>query len=654
MAANRFTEFNPQPYVSTYVPLPLEFMASALANKQRGFDSALDEAAKVEDEILKVNAIEEHKGLKKKLIDSTNAEVEALADEIVKTGDTSKVRELKRISKRWQNNPLREELETSFSQHALDAKDVQDSKQKGVYTDVYDPFRGYKGVDDNGGIIGYRARGVKPLENYLPVAEKLIDGIKANGNDGKSYKINDDGTITGMQSGWEGIYQQDIDRVAKNSVVPFLTSKEGRYFIDEQKYYGNNDIEGSAYNYLRQLGNKQLYEKTKSGQSYSGALPRDMREDKNTSTTPFQHYPNELKINKKIENVELIPGIKTTDLFKVDSNGTITWKTNDPKKQPTSRFQNELAQNTKDKKAEQEKINQVTKALNAKWIGTPFEQISKDKGFTEAAQQYLNAVTKATNKDNFTTELKNIDTENLTQEVANSVSPTSTSFVSSGGDLLDLKSAASSYGLSISNEEFSTMDKTKAGFNKGNAGVQITKLSTPTGSYVMKIRDTAGKEAEIPVQSSYEMQTHLKPVSEVFTRMNNGETGNYTLTDGTRTKSSWIQDETGNIKYDVKIYDELNNDQINRVNKLISEQYASLPAAVKKSKTATKEYLEKMNKNMELNIDDNGKVTVEKYLSIPEYSDFKTQELINSGYLPKEKSYKEKEDVQQVNFDFEE
>jgi predicted CopG family antitoxin len=287
---NQFSEIFNNQQVSTAIPLPFNTIIQAGAIKQQSYDNALSTAQDVEDN-LKVNAIDEHQPKKQQLLQNYRSKVEDLANDIVKTGNTSRINDIKRIANQWNNDPLRNELETSYLEKAADIKDVQESNQKGVYTDVYNPFRDYKGIDDNGNIIPYRRRGVKPSQNYLSVGQKLMDGIKESANNNPSYRINSDGSVTGIEDGWKAIYEDDVKRVAKKSLEPFLSSKEGEYYIDEQKYYGNKDITASALSYLEQLGNKQIHTETTSGSKYEGFLPEDVRNPKPVRAVPIYDSP---------------------------------------------------------------------------------------------------------------------------------------------------------------------------------------------------------------------------------------------------------------------------------------------------------------------------------------------------------------------------
>lgn len=304
--SNRFSNFVPQDYVSTYIPLPVDIMAKTLAAKQGGYDNAIDSVNRIEDEILKVNAIDDHQPIKQKLVNQYKSEVQSLADEIAKTGDTSKARELKRIANRWQNDPLKNELETSYAQWKLDEKDILKLTSEGKYdAQTYNPRLGWRGIDDQGNIIGYRARGVKPIQDYLPVMDKAIEGIKVDSEAWKNYKkvngklyVNDYGQLVKQDGSKEELTGDKLKQIASIVAPTFFQSPESQYYID--KKFGRSmpsfnklpkDLQDQlldhATNDIIRRGYKQIFSKTESGVDLQNLSDRalDGIEGRNTTST---------------------------------------------------------------------------------------------------------------------------------------------------------------------------------------------------------------------------------------------------------------------------------------------------------------------------------------------------------------------------------
>lgn len=269
---NRYTNINWNQPMSSYVKPPLEMLQAVGAGMQKNYEQSVDEAYKLNDLMATVNSIDEHKPFKKVLENKYYPKLQEITDKIVNQGDMSAKRDLNRLAREWQNDPLRNELEKSYQDYNVDVKSVTKLKEEGKYTDVYDPFKSFKGISETGEINPYRIKGARPVQDYLKIGTGLMKGIKSSGSNGKSYNIDDNGNIIGLERGWEAIYQKDVDRVAQNSLTPFLKSNEGQFFIDEYRDRNPNatmeDIGNAGYNYLKNLGNKQIFNKTESGRDF--------------------------------------------------------------------------------------------------------------------------------------------------------------------------------------------------------------------------------------------------------------------------------------------------------------------------------------------------------------------------------------------------
>jgi hypothetical protein len=256
--------FENQP-ISNYVPLPLDLMGKALASKQASYDGALDEANKIEDDVLKVNAIDEHQPFKKQLINTYRNKIEGIADEISKTGDTSKVRELKRIATQWRNDPIRNELETSYVNKGLYQKDkIAKGDKYGEWHDSHINFTG----DVNGQLNPFRYTGMGERQDHQKRAEDMMNNIKASSSE--DYKIFDidptTGNITKIKQGQESIGRDRVLQLAKNKLGDFLSTKEGDDYIKELKYKfpkaSPEQLQNEATKYLFNAGSNQIFSKS--------------------------------------------------------------------------------------------------------------------------------------------------------------------------------------------------------------------------------------------------------------------------------------------------------------------------------------------------------------------------------------------------------
>lgn len=215
MNTNRFTEFNPNDHVSTYIPLPVEFMAKALEAKQGQYDNALAQADAAE-EAFKINAIDQHQKFKKQKQDEYNSKLTEISDYIVKTGDTSRAREIKSLANRWKNDADVNEMQMSKTQWDLDQAAILKATNDRVYNERNNPFIGFTGANSDGTMQGYRAKGVRPTKDYTAGADLAIDNIKAN-----------------LDSTGEYVDQTKVLNTAMQVAPTFLMSENNQDFIDE-------------------------------------------------------------------------------------------------------------------------------------------------------------------------------------------------------------------------------------------------------------------------------------------------------------------------------------------------------------------------------------------------------------------------------------
>ena len=211
---NRYTNIDWSAPHSSYVKPPLEMLQAVGSAMQKNYEQSVDETYKLNDLMATVNSIDEHKPFKKVLENKYYPKLQEITDKIVNQGDMSAKRDLNRLAREWQNDPLRNELEKSYQDYNVDVKNVTKLKEEGKYTDVYDPFKSFKGISETGELNPYRIKGARPVQDYLKTGTSLMEGIKSSGSNGKSYNIDDNGNIIGLESGWEAVYQNDVDRVA--------------------------------------------------------------------------------------------------------------------------------------------------------------------------------------------------------------------------------------------------------------------------------------------------------------------------------------------------------------------------------------------------------------------------------------------------------
>lgn len=257
----------PQEYVSTYVPLPLEAMMKTGAMKQGQFDKAVEETYKMEDLMKNVNAIDKHQQYKKTLEDKYYPKIEELASHITKTGDLSKSNEIKKIAREWEHDPLRQELETSYANYNAYQKDKIAKGDK--YGEWYDNYLPFQGSDAQGSIEGYRYTGMGEVQPHQELAINMMDKVKEDGFSSDIVDRDADGNIVGYKKNSKHILEGKIRGLAKGKTDSFLVTKQGRDFAAMLKHYNPNvDLRKAAEEYLYEAGTNHIHTITDSGNSF--------------------------------------------------------------------------------------------------------------------------------------------------------------------------------------------------------------------------------------------------------------------------------------------------------------------------------------------------------------------------------------------------
>lgn len=269
--ASRFnTLLGPQPYISTYVPLPLDSLMKAGAMKQKQFDDAVDDAYKMQDLMKTVKAIDKHQPYKKQLEEKYYPKIEELADEIVKTGDVSKARDVNRLARQWQTDPLRQELEQSYANYEAYQKDKIAKGEK--YGEWYDPYLPFTGSNEDQSIAGFRYTGMGEVQDHQKLALDMMDKIKEDARGYDNVSLDQSGNIVGRKGKESHILSDKVRGLARGKTDSFLLTKEGKDFATMIKYNNPSaNIKKAAEEYLYQAGANQIFKETEYGNSFDYA-----------------------------------------------------------------------------------------------------------------------------------------------------------------------------------------------------------------------------------------------------------------------------------------------------------------------------------------------------------------------------------------------
>ena len=146
--ANRYTEIDFNQPISSYVPQPLDFIYKAGLQKQKEYDEGVETSNKLNDLLATVNAIDAHKSYKKALADKYYPQIDEIADRIVNKGDLTAKRDLNKIARQWEHDPIRQELEQSYANYKLYQEDKIKKGEK--YAEWNDPTLGFVGEGEGG------------------------------------------------------------------------------------------------------------------------------------------------------------------------------------------------------------------------------------------------------------------------------------------------------------------------------------------------------------------------------------------------------------------------------------------------------------------------------------------------------------------------
>ena len=369
---------------------------------------------------------------------------------------------------------------------------------------------------------------------------------------------------------------------------------------------------------------------------------------------PFQHYGQPLEANKAIKDLELVPGTNIGDLYDIDKDGNFSPKPNNP----TKDWSGVKEINANLKAGKETASTRAIKATVKKFVGTPFMEILKKEGYTKAVQKYAEAITNATNKQAFTTQGKNLDMQQLTDDVVQHTDPTSTNFLAEDGTWQNFETAAKSRGLDISNAGYGTLPSSETNSKSGKPSKFITDMNTVVGAYTMKVIGEDGTEVSIPVKSSLEVNEIFKGTAKLFEAVRSGETGEIQLDNENVAVNSWVKDENGEAKLDTKIYSIDPNKQAGLEQSVAArtQQLIELPEIknlpLKEQKIRVKEEIEKENPGLELYTKADGKTGVKYGVSMVQYSDKQFGSAIEKGYFQKSKAIKEKETPSAAALDY--
>lgn len=264
---NRFDKPRGQEYVSTRVPLPLDFIAGMAKDYSTEYKKTKDEVYALDDLMSKVNAIDEHSQYKKQLNDQFHPRIEDLASRMAKGVDlNTATAEINKLKRDFQNNELRQELENSYANKSLYQKKRIELGDK--YATWQDPNAKFTGSKDNQ-LNPFRFQGMGERQDHAEEARKQMADIAKNGWDIKNTQLGEDGNIYTKNSKGEYVKDARVSYLADIKTRSYKQTKQGEdYYKMISEQYPNatpEQLDKEVKRYLYTAGQNQVFQNTGSG-----------------------------------------------------------------------------------------------------------------------------------------------------------------------------------------------------------------------------------------------------------------------------------------------------------------------------------------------------------------------------------------------------
>jgi len=246
------------------------------AIQQKRHDDTEDEAYKLQSLLGAVPAIDEHKPFKQQLDAKYYQKLSDVYDKLDKNDIQGASRQLRRTALDFQNDPLKNELVTSYENRK------QETEKKIGLGDKYavwgDPNAGFAGTNPDGTIQPLRFKGFQERQDHQKQAEDMMNGLKPSGSDTKGFNLNANGDIISVKQGYEGIAADWVHKMAKLKALDFAKTIPGGDFIRQtQHHLGRNVTPQDIEDYLFHAGANQIFNKTTQEQDLNYA-PEHVRE----------------------------------------------------------------------------------------------------------------------------------------------------------------------------------------------------------------------------------------------------------------------------------------------------------------------------------------------------------------------------------------
>jgi hypothetical protein len=326
MPSNRFDvpQGTQSPYISQYVPLPLEEIAGLARERQGKHDKALSDLDRAKN-ILKIKADPRNEEYANQLQKQYNNRTTELANKIVKEGyKPEHEREINNLVNEFTNNPDIARLAHYHDNYYNNyVKDKRQRIEKGTYMHDLDPYD-MRDVNSDG-ITEFNYQGMPEVLNYDETAKKVMGNIAKSGFDKDIATRDENGNIISIKSGQEGVLAKRVQELASQKASDFYTTPAGKQYVD--RFVRNNpgatkeDVHNALVNFLVDANAEQIGIKTKSGNDFQYA-PKYIH-DEATMPASLVGQTLEGQTYNAIDNDQQFKYLTNEGILKKNSDGTV-------------------------------------------------------------------------------------------------------------------------------------------------------------------------------------------------------------------------------------------------------------------------------------------------------------------------------------------
>lgn len=492
-------------YVSTVAPMPLQALTDLAQTHSNRYRSALDDINNTKG-LLKVNADPRNVKFRDQYMNTVNSKLTDLSERITKQGYTPELQnEWYRTKNTIVSDPDRLALENAYGNYQAYQKDKIANSDKSVYDEIYND---YTGQGDPNKVTPYNYQGMRVKQDYIPVMDKSIDGLKADSKAWEGYRkdksgkpiINEFGQLTKTDGSKEELSGNKLKEIAGIVAPTFFQSKESQYFIDEafgRPMPSYNELPKEAQDALLtkatqdiiRRGSTQLFSKADSGIDLQNLSEHALnREDANntTSTQSEAMLNNNIvpTLDMKFDSGKLIPATKAA--FSKSTNVT------DDFGKPIPGAKEDLNKGTTiDTQAYVEQLNKI------KQLKTDHPSL-KELNDEQTVKAYNNAV-KSLNAESIPLEsISNVAAKNIGDAIARNKAQRNFYLWDSKGKTVDGTFTTVLEELDIKEADF---DKA---LQNGIGG--YTQAGPNAGSYYVEVKDGDDKTRRVMISPDAEMQ----------------------------------------------------------------------------------------------------------------------------------------------------